>query len=59
VIAVGAADVLRPYFSSCADKAIFRPPHNVVNDESGVMISACSGPTGPWSSFWSRLKHYD
>lgn len=59
VIAVGAAPQLRQFFASCTDDAVFRPPHNVVNDENGVTISTCTGPTGPWSSFWARLKHYD
>jgi uncharacterized membrane protein len=58
VIAVGAAPELRPYFAACTDDAVFRPPHDVVNDENGVPIATCTGPIGPWPTFWARLKQY-
>jgi hypothetical protein len=59
VIAVGAVPALRPYFRVCTTTAVVRPPHDVVNDENGVVIATCTGPTAPWPSLWGRLKHYD
>jgi hypothetical protein len=59
VIAVGAAAQLAPDFARCTPAATFHPPHQVVNDEDGVVISVCTGPRGPWAAFWHRVKHYD
>jgi 4-amino-4-deoxy-L-arabinose transferase-like glycosyltransferase len=59
VIAVGAADQLRPYFAACRQVAAFQSPHRVDNDENGVPISVCTGLPGPWIQFWTALKHYD
>jgi 4-amino-4-deoxy-L-arabinose transferase-like glycosyltransferase len=58
VIAVGALDQLRPHFSRCDYDATFHSPDNVNNDENGVQLWTCTGPHGPWSSFWTGLRHY-
>jgi hypothetical protein len=28
------------------------------NDENGTPIGICTGPRGPWSSFWGSLRNY-
>jgi hypothetical protein len=56
VVAVGAADELRPWFADCRSTTTFVTPDRVHNDENGVVISLCTGPRGHWSSFWSRLR---
>lgn len=58
VISVGAAGQLRPYFASCRRLATFRSPQGVDNDENGTPIDVCTGPSGPWSTFWPALRHY-
>jgi len=57
VLALGSVDQLRPHFASCRHAATFRPPHNVDNDENGAQIWVCTGPAGPWASFWAGLRH--
>ena len=57
VLALGSVDQLRPHFASCRYAATFRPPHNVDNDENGAQIWVCTGPCGPWASFWAGLRH--
>jgi hypothetical protein len=57
VIAVGAVDQLRTHFGRCDDDATFHSPDNVNNDENGTQIWTCRGPHGPWSAFWSQLRH--
>jgi hypothetical protein len=59
VITVGAADELGPHFTTCRQALTFQSPHRVDNDENGVPISVCTGPSGPWSQFWAGLKHYN
>ena len=58
VIAVGAVEQLRPHFASCGYVATIHSPDNVNNDENGTPIGICTGPRGPWSSFWGSLRHY-
>ena len=59
VIAVGTGQALLRYFHSCTPAATFHSPHNVNNDENGVVISTCSGPRAPWPVLWPQLRHYD
>lgn len=58
VVTVGAVSQLRPHFARCRFDATIRSPHDVNNDENGVQIWTCTGPRGPWSSFWPSLRHY-
>jgi hypothetical protein len=58
VVAVGSVDQLRPHFRDCRYRATFHSPDNVDNDENGTSIWTCTGPRGPWSSFWRDLRHY-
>ncbi len=57
VLALGSVAQLRPHFASCRYAATFRPPHNIDNDENGTQIWVCTGPSGPWASFWAGLRH--
>jgi hypothetical protein len=43
----------------CTFDTTFHSPLNVNNDENGVQIWTCTGPHGPWRSFWPALRHYD
>ena len=58
VVAVGSVDQLRPHFARCRHDATLRMPDDVENDEAGTGIWTCTGPRGPWSSFWGALRHY-
>jgi hypothetical protein len=58
VVTVGAVTELRPHFDRCVYDTTFHSPHNIENDENGVQIWTCTGPHGPWRSFWSDLRHY-
>lgn len=59
VIALGSVAQLQPHFARCTFDATFHSPLNVNNDENGVQIWTCTGPHGPWQSFWPALRHYD
>lgn len=59
VIAVNSVDALRPHFGLCTRAATFHAPDHIVNDESGAQIWVCTGPKGPWRSFWAQLRHYN
>ena len=59
VLAVDAADQLRPYFAQCRTVATFTAPYRVNNDFTGIDLSLCTGPTTSWAGLWPHLKHYD
>jgi 4-amino-4-deoxy-L-arabinose transferase-like glycosyltransferase len=58
VIAVGSVDALRSHFASCRSDTTIHMPDDVDNDERGTAVWTCTGPRGPWSSFWGALRHY-
>ena len=58
VIAVDSAGQLAPDFAHCRYDTTFRSPDNVNNDENGSDIYTCTGPYGPWRSFWPSLKNF-
>jgi hypothetical protein len=58
VVAVGSVQQLRPYFAGCRYDSTVHSPDGVDNDENGTGIWTCTGPHGPWSSFWSGLRRY-
>jgi len=59
VLAVDAADQLRPYFAQCRTVATVVVPYQVNNDFTGLNLSLCTGPTTSWTGLWSHLKHDD
>jgi hypothetical protein len=59
VLAVDAADQLRPYFAQCRTVATFTAPYRVNNDFTGIDLSLCTGPTTGWTGLWPHLKHDD
>jgi hypothetical protein len=58
VIAFDSSGQLAPHFARCRYVATFHSPDNVNNDENGSQIDVCTGPRGPWSSFWASLKNF-
>ena len=58
VIAFGSVAQLSHHFANCRYDTTFHSPLNVNNDENGSQIWICTGPNGPWSSFWASLKNY-
>ncbi|HLH64783.1 MAG TPA: glycosyltransferase family 39 protein [Solirubrobacteraceae bacterium] len=58
VIAVNSVSQLTAHFSRCRYAATFHSPDGVDNDENGSQIWVCTGPRGPWQSFWGSLRHY-
>jgi 4-amino-4-deoxy-L-arabinose transferase-like glycosyltransferase len=58
VIAFGSVSQLSPHFARCRYDTTFHSPDNVNNDENGTQLWTCTGPHGPWSSFWGALKNY-
>ena len=59
MLAVDAADQLRPYFAQCRTVATFAAPYRVDNDFTGLDLSLCTGPTADWTGLWPHLKHDD
>ena len=58
VIAFGSVAQLEPHFTRCRYNATFHSPFNVNNDENGTQIWTCTGPRGPWRTFWTALRYY-
>ncbi len=58
VVAVGSVGQLRPHFAACRYDTTYRSPDGVDDDEDGTAVWTCTGPRGPWSSFWAGLRHY-
>jgi len=58
VLAFDSVGQLAPHFAHCRYDATFHSPDNVNNDENGSQLWTCTGPTGPWSSFWRSVKNY-
>jgi dolichyl-phosphate-mannose-protein mannosyltransferase len=59
VLAVDAADQLRPYFAQCRTVATFVTPYRVDNDFNLLDLSLCTGPTTGWAGLWPHLTHDD
>ncbi|HEY2792584.1 MAG TPA: glycosyltransferase family 39 protein [Micromonosporaceae bacterium] len=59
VLAVDAADQLRPYFAQCRTVGTVNAPYQVSNDFTGLDLSLCTGPTADWTDLWPHLKHDD
>jgi hypothetical protein len=59
VLAVDAADELRPYFAQCVTVGTFVTPHRVDNDFNHLDLSLCTGPTTDWPGLWPHLTHDD
>ena len=59
VLAVDAADQLRPFFAECRNVGTFHAPYRVDNDFTGLDLSLCTGPTMSWTEMWPRLTHDD
>jgi 4-amino-4-deoxy-L-arabinose transferase-like glycosyltransferase len=59
VLAVDAADQLRPYFAQCRTVSTFVTPDQVDNDFNHLDLSLCTGPTSDWAGLWAHLTHDD
>jgi 4-amino-4-deoxy-L-arabinose transferase-like glycosyltransferase len=59
VLAVDAADRLRPYFAQCRTVGTFITPYRVDNDFNHLDLSVCTGPTSDWAGLWPHLTHDD
>jgi hypothetical protein len=59
VLAVDAADQLRPYFAQCLTVGTFVTPYDVDNDFNHLDLSLCTGPTTDWAGLWPHLTHDD
>jgi hypothetical protein len=59
VLAVDAADQLRPYFAQCLTVGTFVTPYRVDNDFNHLDLSLCTGPTTDWAGLWPHLTHDD
>ena len=59
VLAVDAADQLRPYFAQCRTVGTFVTPYRVDNDFNHLDLSLCTGPTTGWAGLWPHLTHDD
>jgi hypothetical protein len=58
VIAFDSVGQLSRHFKRCRYDTTFHSPLNVNNDENASQIWTCTGPSGPWLSFWPSLKNY-
>ena len=59
VLAVDAADQLRPYFAQCLTVGTFVTPYDVDNDFNDLDLGLCTGPTTDWAGLWPHLTHDD
>ncbi len=60
VVAVGGQyPEVRRMFADCAVRARLDNGVGVDNEEQGLPIAVCTGPTAPWSVLWPRLHHLD
>ncbi len=50
---------LSPYFSSVVPAGTIHNSQGVQNDENGLGVWICRGPTMPWPALWRELRHYD
>ncbi|MCX5065965.1 glycosyltransferase family 39 protein [Micromonospora lupini] len=57
VLAVDAADQLRPYFAQCLTVGTFVTPYDVDNDFNHLDLSLCTGPMTDWVGLWPHLRH--
>jgi len=46
-------------FADCAVRARLDNGVDVDNEEQGLPIAVCTGPTAPWVTLWPRLHHLD
>jgi hypothetical protein len=49
---------LSAHFDGCQRRATIDNPAGVPNDEKGVHVWTCTGPTQPWHQEWAVLKQY-
>jgi 4-amino-4-deoxy-L-arabinose transferase-like glycosyltransferase len=60
VVAVGGQYLeVRRMFAGCAVRARLDNGVDVDNEEQGLPIAVCTGPTAPWTVLWPRLHHLD
>jgi hypothetical protein len=60
VVAVGGQyPEVRRMFADCAVRARLDNGVDVDNEEQGLPIAVCTGPTAPWVTLWPRLHHLD
>jgi 4-amino-4-deoxy-L-arabinose transferase-like glycosyltransferase len=59
VVVGGQYPEVRRMFADCAVRARLDNEVDVDNEEQGLPIAVCTGPTAPWTVLWPRLHHLD
>ncbi len=59
VVVGGQYPQVRRMFDHCSVRARLDNEVGVDNEEQGLPIAVCTGPTAPWSRLWPRLRHLD
>ena len=59
VVVGGQYDEVRPLFDRCQVRTHLDDEVEVDNEEQGLPVAVCTGPTAPWSTLWPRLHHLD
>ena len=57
VVVGGQLDDVAPLFASCRTEAHLANGTGVDNEEEGLSVAVCTGPTQPWSALWPRVRH--
>jgi hypothetical protein len=56
VLVVGYGDP-RGLLSGCSPLGSILMPHDVDNEEQGMLVWRCAGPLRPWIELWPDLRH--
>ena len=59
VVVGGQYPEVRTLFDHCAVRARLDNGVDVDNEEQGLPIAVCTGPTASWDVLWPRLHHLD
>ena len=59
VVVGGQYPEVRTMFEHCSVRARLDNGVGVGNEEQGLPIAVCTGPTAPWAVLWPRLHHLD
>lgn len=59
VVVGGQYAQVRMLFEECAVAGRLANGTDVDNEEEGLPIGVCRGPTRPWSTLWDDLQHFD
>jgi hypothetical protein len=59
VVVGGQYPDVRPLFRRCTVETHLDNGVGVDNEEQGLPVAVCTGPTASWSALWPRLHHLD